>query len=132
LSFIVTWIIVYIIKSFYKARQKKTGFNILYGLETGGMPSSHSAVVAAVSMAVFIWQGISPLLIVSLVFSLIVISDAYSIRRIVGIHGEIINDFLKKAKKKPIEVVYGHTFFQVVIGILIGIIVSSLIYLIMF
>ncbi|HIH31530.1 TPA: divergent PAP2 family protein [Candidatus Woesearchaeota archaeon] len=132
LAFIIAWICSILIKTGLTAWKKKTSLDIAEGLKNGGMPSSHSTVVAAITTAVYNIQGLTGLFFVSLVFSLIIISDAFRLRRIVGIHGEEINLLLKKIKKKPIEVIYGHSFFQVIIGIILGIAVSQIVFLIMY
>ena len=127
LSFVISWIIVILIKTFVKAYQRKR-FSILAGLETGGIPSSHSTVVASLTTALFLSEGASALFIVCLVFSLIIISDSFTLRKSVGIQGDAINSFLTKSRKKLIKISYGHTFGQVILGILLGIAVSVMLY----
>ena len=54
---------------------------------TGGMPSSHSAFVVALSSAVYLEEGVSTAFVVSLVLALIVLRDAFGVRRTVGEEG---------------------------------------------
>lgn len=129
LSFIISWILSVLIKSFLSSRK---GFSIKNGFKNGGMPSSHSAVVSSITAAIFLNEGFSSLFFVSFVFSLIVISDAFILRRNVGIQGEKINVLLKNSKLEEIKVVYGHTFVQVLCGIALGIFVSVIIKILFF
>src|SRR5512135_2205218 len=61
-------------------------------LRAGGMPSSHSALIAACTHAIGLYWGFeSPMFALSFVLSMIVIYDATGIRRQAGKHAEIIN-----------------------------------------
>jgi uncharacterized protein len=131
LSFVISWIVSILLKTFFKSL-KDGKFDVLSGLKNGGMPSSHSTVVSAITMAVFLSSGPSELFFVSLVFSLIIISDAFGLRQHVGIQGDHINLLSKKLRQDPIDVVYGHTLIQVIIGILIGMVTSILLYIVIF
>lgn len=90
----------------------------------GGMPSTHSALVASISTIIYLDFGISPLFAVTLIFSLIVIYDSMGIRYESGKQAEIINDMAgsnleEKIGHKPIEV-----FAGILLGILFALIVS--------
>ena len=126
LSFIIAWIISVVIKS------GLNGFSIKEGFKNGGMPSSHSCAVSAITFAILATEDFSPLFFVSVVFSAVIISDAFRLRRVVGMQGDSLNMLLRKIKAKPLEVVYGHTFTQVILGIVLGVVVSLTMYLIMF
>jgi len=132
LSFTTAWILSILIKSGLAALQKKKNLDISDGLKNGGMPSSHSTVVSAITFAIFLRQGFSSLFFVSLVFSLIIISDAFRLRRNVGLQAEQLNILLKKSKQKTVSVVHGHTIPQVIGGIALGLIVAYLFFLILF
>jgi hypothetical protein len=90
--------------------------------ELGGMPSTHAVVVAAVTTAVFLDQGVTSLFLVTGIFSIIVIRDAIGVRQEVEEHAKILN---KKFKTKLQENV-GHTFREVLVGVLFGIAVASM------
>src|SRR5690625_2792451 len=63
---------------------------------TGGMPSSHSAAVAAVTTSVGIEYGVtSGIFAVSCVFSLITMFDATGIRRQAGEQAIVLNMLVK-------------------------------------
>lgn len=132
LSFAIAWILSILIKTLLTSWNRKKNLDIADGFKNGGMPSSHSTVVSAITFSIFMLQGFSSLFFVSLVFSLIIISDAFRLRKNVGIQGQEINLLLKKSKKKPIDIVYGHTFTQVVAGMFLGVIISYLVFITLF
>src|SRR5439155_5047717 len=70
----------------------KRRWNLRRFVETGGMPSSHAASVAALSTSVGIQQGFTSLLFgVTLYFSLVIIYDAAGLRRAAGRQAMILN-----------------------------------------
>jgi acid phosphatase family membrane protein YuiD len=98
--------------------------------ETGGMPSSHSATVAALcTSAGLTYGGGSPIFAVAMVFGIIVVYDATGIRRAAGRHAEILNELLEEfshlfeeAKRpKALKTLLGHTYPQVIVGSGLGI-----------
>ena len=123
LSIIIAWVLSILIKSALVAVRKKKMVSISEGFHNGGMPSSHSAAVSAISVAILLTEGFSALFFVSSVFAAIVISDAFRLRKNVGLQGEQLNILLQKSKEKTINIIYGHTVLQVIVGIIIGIIV---------
>jgi acid phosphatase family membrane protein YuiD len=127
LAFIVTWVVCIILKTVIES-YKHSKLDIYSGIQTGGMPSSHSAVVTAITTAIFLGEGATSAFFVSLVFSLIVLNDAFMVRQNVGIQGESLNTLLKKFKKKPLKVVYGHTLAQVLVGMILGFIITLTVY----
>jgi uncharacterized protein len=99
-------------------------------LETGGMPSSHSAAVAGLATAVGIVEGVgTTYFAVALVFGSIVMYDATGIRRAAGMHAQLINDLVSELahlfdegfQPQALKTLLGHTYPQVVVGALIGI-----------
>jgi acid phosphatase family membrane protein YuiD len=98
-------------------------------LETGGMPSSHSATVSALAVAVGIREGFdSPLFAVAAVLALIVMYDATGIRRAAGMHAKLLNELMedlqdllnKGPRPEPLKVLLGHTYLEVAVGALLG------------
>jgi hypothetical protein len=57
---------------------------------TGGMPSTHSAMVGSLIAIIWLNQGFSPLFFVVLTFSSIVLRDSMGVRRSVGEEGKLI------------------------------------------
>lgn len=92
---------------------------------TGGMPSSHSAFVVSMAVIIFLEERLSTSFIISLVLAMIVLRDAYGVRRSVGSEGKEIERLLKLHKvKSRFHYALGHTPKQVLIGSLIGFFVS--------
>lgn len=97
-------------------------------VELGGLPSAHSASVAALSTGVALEQGVqSPLFGVTAFYSLMTMYDAAGIRRSAGRQAEVLNrivDDLKITRRVPEErllELLGHTPFEVLAGAAFGI-----------
>lgn len=95
---------------------------------TGGMPSSHSALVMALAFSIGKYNGFgSPLFAMALIFSFVVMYDAAGIRRAAGKQAEIINMLLIKHEVPDMEKLkelLGHTPLEVFVGGLLGITVG--------
>jgi len=107
-------------------RTKKIDFGVLF-FESGGMPSSHSAPVSALSASVYIDQGFSLLFIAVTVFGLIVMRDAAGIRWVSGQQSILLNKIVRSLRKHEISLDYvhelmGHTPTQVLAGAALGIV----------
>lgn len=98
-------------------------------LETGGMPSSHSAAVAALATSFGMIYGLGhPYFAVAVVFATIVMYDATGIRRAAGQHAELLNDLVEELshlfdegfQPRALKTLLGHTYPQVVVGALLG------------
>lgn len=101
----------------------------------GGMPSSHSALVAGATHAIGLYTGFnSPLFALGFVVSMIVIYDATGIRRQAGKHAEIINQMITDLtsghplKEETLREVLGHTPLQAFMGTLLGIACGQIIW----
>ena len=116
--------------------KKKVGIASIWA--TGGMPSSHSALVCALTVGTIkIYGFASPIFAITLMFSLIVIRDALGVRRQVGEHAKALNtiflEFIELAQKqepakrkvdkfgKIYSEMVGHSPLQVLMGSIIGI-----------
>ncbi|MDD5341055.1 MAG: divergent PAP2 family protein [Patescibacteria group bacterium] len=100
----------------------------------GGMPSSHSAIVAALATEVGLQTGwLSAAFALALIFAFITIRDAVGLRRYLGNHGKVLNMLIKdlpdyeEDKYPHLEERLGHTYMQALAGILIGIIIALII-----
>lgn len=109
---------------------------------TGGMPSSHSAAVTALSTAIALEEGLaSPFFAISAIFGIIVMFDATGIRRHAGYHATVLNqlvvDFNKlvkevkswpekeeREKREELKELLGHQPIEVFFGGLLGIILA--------
>lgn len=99
-------------------------------LETGGMPSSHTAAVAALATALGIRYGWgSPQFALAAVFGSIVMYDATGIRRAAGMQAEMINELVQELahlfdegyQPQVLKTLLGHTYPQVLVGAVVGI-----------
>lgn len=109
-------------------KKRKIDYSLF--LSTGGMPSGHSSVVAALVTSVYLAEGASSLFAVAIVIAFIVIYDSMTIRKTVGHHSNILNDILRALKlhqKYVLKELAGHSFTQVVIGLLLGFVVALLV-----
>ncbi len=94
---------------------------------TGGMPSSHSALVVAMTTAIALTEGThTSVFTLSLFFSMIVIRDALGVRRAAGMQARAINAIQQDLEGRldipvrPVKEIHGHTFPQVLVGCLLG------------
>lgn len=117
---------------------------------TGGMPSSHSAAVTALSTSVALIEGIgSSYFAISVVFAVIVMFDATGIRRHAGYHATVINqlvaDFNKlvtevkswpkkenEDKRAELKELLGHQPIEVFFGGLLGVALAFLLHAILY
>ena len=109
-------------------------FNFKRIMQAGGMPSSHSAVVVALTTMIAKTEGIhSPLFGVSLIFSFVVMYDAAGVRRAAGKQAKLLNKIVETPGLTGVEVseklveVLGHTPIQVFVGALLGLIVGLIV-----
>jgi len=99
---------------------------------TGGMPSSHSAVVSAMATSIAFVEGIaSNLFIFSFWFMLVVIRDAMGVRRSAGLQARALNNLGRQISNKtginfnPVKEIQGHTPLEVVVGVLLGAFIAA-------
>jgi acid phosphatase family membrane protein YuiD len=102
-------------------------------VQAGGMPSSHSALVVGITHGIGLTVGFnSPLFALAFAMSMIVIYDATGIRRQAGKHAELINAMINDLasgnplKEEQLREVLGHTPLEALGGILLGLIVAQL------
>jgi len=107
-------------------RERRFDFRWFVG--TGGMPSSHAAVVSALSTAVGLHSGFgSVIFVVALAFSIIVIFDAQGVRRASGKQAEVLNKMLEdiywkhRIQEDRLKELLGHAPIEVIVGIICGI-----------
>ena len=95
-------------------------------LGSGGMPSSHSAVM--VSITVMLGKNIgfkSPIFALACFMTLVVMQDAIGVRRQVGKQAKYLNEILmdkNTSTEEKFQEMVGHTPFQVLIGLIVGLI----------
>ena len=99
-------------------------------IATGGMPSSHSTFVVSLALSIGFKEGfLSSIFLVSIGFALIIIRDAFGVRRTVDDLIKSVNKIIKSKKLKitSIRKIAGHTPVQVIIGTLLGVVIAVLI-----
>jgi hypothetical protein len=106
-------------------------------IQAGGMPSSHSALVVAAAHAIGLSVGFgSALFALAFVICMVVVYDATGIRRQAGIHAELINAMINDLaagnplKQKQLAEVLGHTPAEAFGGIVLGLLVAQLTWLV--
>lgn len=90
----------------------------------GGMPSSHSAVVAALATALgFDYGWTSPIFQASAVFGSIIVYDSFTLRRTVGEQSRVIRELVqdKSRQLSLLKGKVGHTPLEASLGVLCGV-----------
>jgi uncharacterized protein len=143
IDFLTNRILISVVLSYFIAGCIKVFFNyvlfdkidLMFFFRTGGMPSSHTASVAAMTTTIFLLEGFSNLFFVCLILSLIIISDAVGIRRAAGKQAQVLNTVIqefrhfRKFRTRRLYELLGHTPKQVVVGAILGIIVARVVFL---
>lgn len=101
-------------------------------LTTGGMPSSHSALMTATTLAIGLYYGLDhPAFALGVAITMIVTYDAAGVRQQAGIHARRINVLFGELlhghpiSDKDLREVLGHTPLEVVGGILLGLVTAT-------
>ncbi len=128
-----SWILAQSIKVVRNVIQRRK-FNVRWIIDTGGMPSSHSAGTASVATVVGYYAGFnSVLFLLASVFALVTMFDAASVRRSVGRQTVILNRMIDeiyaqgKFSEQYIREFLGHTPIEVLVGAILGISLTLLI-----
>ena len=129
---VTAWLIAQLIKFFHDWSMNKKP-RIKAFLASGGMPSSHTAMVTAAAFRVGILEGFnSSGFAIIIVFALIVVYDATGVRRAVGIQAQKLNQLLEDSYVshsldiEKVKEILGHTPMQVLGGAILGVIVGIL------
>ncbi|MDR0723514.1 MAG: divergent PAP2 family protein [Treponema sp.] len=136
LSAVSSWFFAQLIKTvivLLNTRKKSTREILaIMVLRTGGMPSSHAALVSSLTTSVAFKEGIgSNLFAVSFWFALIVMRDAMGVRRSSGIQARVLNLFGRNVADRldveyhPVKEVHGHAPLEVVVGAFLGIFIAA-------
>ena len=117
-------------------RLRRWNWSLLFS--TGGMPSSHTALVTAIAHGTGLVAGYdTPAFAVAVVLAMVVIYDATGIRRQAGLHAEMINTLvqdLMEGRQLPqdrLAEVLGHSPAEAAVGFVLGIVVSTITVLLM-
>ena len=97
-------------------------FRIVF--DTGGMPSSHSALITAATSGIGFELGFdSAIFALAVTIALIVMYDASGVRKSAGVQAAEINKLSKKLDPKSevlLKETLGHTKIEVIVGSLLG------------
>lgn len=100
---------------------------------SGGMPSSHSATVCALSTSTLMQYGIQSFeFAIAVIFAIVVMYDAIGVRRETGIQAKIINEMMdlfnsmnkELSREDKLKEFVGHTPIQVLVGAILGILIG--------
>jgi acid phosphatase family membrane protein YuiD len=128
----VAWSICQVAKvTLVSIRQRRLNLRAL--ADTGGMPSSHSAIVMGLAAAIGKYSGVtSAPFAIALIFSFVVMYDAAGLRRAAGRQAEVLNRLvedlvhMRGVQEKRLRELLGHTPVEVLVGAVIGIAVGLL------
>lgn len=123
----LAWVVAQVSKTIYELiRQRELRLSRL--VSSGGMPSSHSALVTGLATATGRVMGLSSATFaITVVLASIVMYDAAGVRRAVSIQARILNQMIDEAfqghpfAEKRLRELIGHTPIQVFVGGLLGI-----------
>jgi acid phosphatase family membrane protein YuiD len=114
-------------------KERKLNFKVAVG--TGGMPSSHTALVVGTATAVGLVHGFNTALFdVAVVFASIVMYDATGLRRAAGRQASVLNKIMDELssthsiREERLKELLGHTKLEVIAGALYGVIVAMLLH----
>lgn len=100
---------------------------------SGGMPSSHSAMVTSLAAAVGHRVGVSSSeFAISIIFAVIVMYDASGVRQAAGKQAKVINQMVrelfsgKPLSEETLKELIGHTQFEVLVGAIVGLLFTYL------
>ena len=124
---IVAWTIAQTAKVIiYSVREHRLNLRVL--AVTGGMPSSHSAIVMGMTTAVGKYAGInSAQFAIALIFSFVVMYDAAGLRRAAGRQAAILNRLvedlvnMRGVQEAKLRELLGHTPVEVLVGAVLGV-----------
>jgi len=126
------WLTAQIIKILLDMwRHKSVNWRLI--TSSGGMPSSHTSSVVAMTAAVGFAQGFgSVAFAVSTVVSMVVMYDAAGVRRAAGKQAEVINQLVTSLENsgvkldKQLKELLGHSPVEVFAGAILGVLVGCL------
>ena len=124
---ILAWLIAQVAKVVYRSAQRRR-LDLRALAEMGGMPSSHTAMVAALTTAIGRINGVgSALFAIALIFSLVVAYDAAGVRRAAGRQAAVLNRRVevlvaqRGIREERLLELLGHTPFEVLVGAALGV-----------
>lgn len=128
---VLSWLIAQVLKVLINLTIHET-LDLKLLISSGGMPSSHSALVCACAAAICRLEGFdSALFALSAVLALVVMYDACNVRRAAGEQAKILNYILEHWEEispamvgEELKELLGHTPIQVAMGALLGVFIG--------
>ncbi len=127
---LLAWIVAQTAKVTLAARQRHR-FDVRWFLGTGGMPSAHSAGVAALAAAVGLRVGFeTAIFAVAIIFALVTMFDAQGVRRAAGRQAIALNKIVDElyargqVSEERVKELLGHTPVEVLVGAVLGLVVA--------
>lgn len=127
---VLAWFIAQVLKVilvFWK--EKRLDFSRMVG--SGGMPSSHSALITAMAASVGKYAGLdSVLFAIAATVAMVVMYDAANVRREAGRQAELLNKIVldlyrdNHLDQEKLKELLGHTPVEVAAGMVLGIAVG--------
>src|SRR5260370_34316476 len=129
---VIAWAVAQLCKTILELFQQRK-FILSRLVSSGGMPSSHTALVTSLATATGRVTGLdSPPFAIAVVFAGIVMYDAAGVRRAVSIQARILNQTIDEVcqarpiAEKRLRELSGHAPIQAFAGALIGIVIGLL------
>ena len=114
-------------------KERRVNFRVAVG--TGGMPSSHTALVVSVTTTIALVQGMDSMLFdVAAVFASIVMYDATGLRQAAGRQAAIVNKLMTElweehtVNESRLKELLGHTRLEVIGGAIYGVLIAYVIH----
>jgi acid phosphatase family membrane protein YuiD len=128
----LAWAIAQVMKvALTSINERRLNLRVL--AETGGMPSSHAAIVMGLTAAVGRVDGVgSGTFAIALILSIVVMYDAQGVRRAAGRQATVLNRLvedmvaMRGIQEVRLRELLGHTPFEVLVGGALGVTVGLL------
>ena len=127
----ISWLVAGILKTLIELRvNKKLTLSRIVG--AGGMPSSHTATVVSLAIAIGYYNGLnSGEFAIAMIFAIIVTHDAVGVRLETGKQAKVLNTMMFESEafkdmdfEKQLKEYVGHTPLQALVGAIVGILIS--------
>lgn len=134
-SSLLAWFLAQFLKVIASFKKGFTKESLKKFVATGGFPSSHSSAVAALATSCGLVFGIgSAFFAIAAVLAVIVIYDAFTLRREAGKQAKalnnIIDDFYNKKGIQPerLKELIGHSRIEAFFGLVLGVLTAILLH----
>jgi len=129
---VCAWVISQLLKVvFLLARERRMDWGLL--VRSGGMPSSHTALVCSLATVVAMEQGFgSAAFAISAIVAAVVMYDAAGVRRSVSRQSVVLDRVVRELRERrpfselerDLRLFIGHSPFQVIVGAAMGIFIA--------